>query len=34
MLLDGGELQVEWRESDNHVIMTGPLEVEGTGTLP
>ena len=34
MLLDGGELQVEWREADNHVIMTGPLDVEGTGTLP
>ncbi len=34
MLLDGGALQVEWREADNHVIMTGPLEVEGTGTLP
>ncbi len=34
MILDGGELQVEWREADNHVIMTGPLEVEGTGTLP
>jgi diaminopimelate epimerase len=31
--LDGGELEVEWRESDGHVIMTGPLEVEGTGTL-
>ncbi|MBX7249459.1 MAG: diaminopimelate epimerase [Caulobacteraceae bacterium] len=33
MLLDGGALEVEWRESDNHVIMTGPLEVEGTGVL-
>jgi diaminopimelate epimerase len=32
--LDGGELTVEWRESDNHVIMTGPLEIEFTGTLP
>ncbi len=31
--LDGGELEVEWRESDGHVIMTGPIEVEGTGTL-
>lgn len=34
LLLDGGALEVEWRESDNHVIMTGPLEVEGTGMLP
>lgn len=32
--LDGGELVIEWRESDNHVIMTGPLEIEFTGTLP
>jgi diaminopimelate epimerase len=32
--LDGGELTVEWRESDNHVIMTGPLEIEFTGNLP
>ena len=33
MMMDGGELQVEWREADNHVIMTGPLEIEGTGVL-
>jgi diaminopimelate epimerase len=32
--LDGGELVIEWRESDNHVIMTGPLEIEFTGNLP
>jgi len=32
--MDGGDLRVEWRESDNHVVMTGPLEVEFTGTLP
>lgn len=25
VLLDGGELDIEWRESDNHVIMTGPV---------
>jgi diaminopimelate epimerase len=31
--LDGGELQIEWRESDDHVIMSGPIEVEGTGVL-
>lgn len=34
MILDGGNLQVEWRQSDNHVIMTGPLEIESTGFLP
>ena len=32
--LDGGELVIEWRESDGHVIMTGGLELEFTGTLP
>ena len=31
--LDGGELRIDWRESDGHVIMTGPIAVEGTGTL-
>jgi diaminopimelate epimerase len=31
--MDGGELEVEWRESDNRVIMTGPVELEGRGTL-
>ena len=29
MILDGGELHIEWRESDNHVLMTGPVELEG-----
>ena len=31
--VDGGELQIEWRESDDHVIMTGPVEIEMDGTL-
>ena len=31
--LTGGELQIEWLP-DNHVLMTGPIEVEFTGTLP
>ncbi|MBL8568133.1 MAG: diaminopimelate epimerase [Phreatobacter sp.] len=30
--LPGGELFIEWRE-DNHVIMTGPTELEHTGTF-
>ena len=34
LVLDGGELEIEWREADGHVIMTGPLEIEFTGTLP
>lgn len=28
MILDGGELVIEWRESDDHVLMTGPIEME------
>jgi diaminopimelate epimerase len=29
--LPGGDLTVEWRESDDHVLMTGPVEFEFTG---
>ncbi len=32
MELDGGELEIDWRE-DGHVWMTGPVEVERTGVL-
>jgi diaminopimelate epimerase len=32
--LDGGDLSIEWRESDNHVVMTGPVAVEFAGRLP
>ena len=32
--LDGGLLEIEWRESDNHVLMTGPVAVEFSGRLP
>lgn len=31
--VDGGILEIEWREADNHVIMTGPVEVEFEGTV-
>ena len=31
---EGGALQIEWRESDNHILMTGPIAVEFTGNLP
>ena len=24
--MDGGTLDIEWRETDNHVYMTGPAE--------
>jgi len=30
MILDGGELTIEWRETDDHVLMTGPVELERT----
>ena len=26
IIMDGGELDIEWRETDNHVYMTGPAE--------
>ena len=31
MTLPGGELRIEWRESDDHVLMTGPVEFEREG---
>jgi diaminopimelate epimerase len=31
--LPGGELTIEWRESDDHVLMTGPVEFEFAGTF-
>ena len=31
--MDGGELIIDWRESDNHVLMTGPVELEYSGAL-
>ena len=33
MILDGGELELDWRDADDHVLMTGPIEIEGTGQL-
>jgi diaminopimelate epimerase len=29
--LPGGDLLIEWRESDDHVLMTGPVEFEFEG---
>ena len=36
VLMDGGTLDIEWRESDNHVYMTGPATIvfEGDIELP
>ena len=32
--LPGGELGIAWREADDHVLMTGPVEIEHEGTFP
>ena len=32
--LPGGDLDITWRESDGHVLMTGPTELEHEGILP
>lgn len=32
--LPGGILKIEWRDSDKHIMMTGPYEIEGEGELP
>ncbi len=31
--LPGGELTIDWRENDDHVLMTGPVEFEREGTF-
>ena len=32
--LPGGDLQIEWRKSDDHIMMTGPVAYEFDGELP
>ena len=32
--LPGGDLVIEWRESDEHILMTGPYALDYEGTLP
>jgi diaminopimelate epimerase len=34
IVTDGGELLIEWRAQDDHVIMTGPAAVDYAGELP
>ena len=34
IVTDGGELLIEWRAQDDHVIMTGPAAVDFAGELP
>ena len=33
IIADGGSLFIEWRAGDDRVLMTGPVELEGTGEL-
>jgi diaminopimelate epimerase len=33
IVMDGGTLTIEWRESDNHVYMTGPAEFVFDGEI-
>ncbi len=33
VILDGGPLAIDWRESDDHVLMAGPIELEYEGRL-
>ncbi|HUV32339.1 MAG TPA: diaminopimelate epimerase, partial [Devosiaceae bacterium] len=32
--LPGGDLEIEWRERDGHILMTGPFSFDGGGELP
>jgi diaminopimelate epimerase len=32
--LPGGDLAIEWREEDGHILMTGPYALDYEGTLP
>jgi diaminopimelate epimerase len=33
LLLDGGNLTIEWREEDGHVLMTGPTATPFRGRV-
>ena len=33
VVMDGGELEIDWRAADDHVMMTGPVAVEFAGRL-
>ncbi len=32
--LPGGPLDIEWRATDDHILMTGPWTLDGDGTIP
>ncbi len=33
LVLDGGELEIDWLKANDHVMMTGPVELELTGEI-
>jgi len=33
VVVDGGVLNIEWQEKDDHVIMTGPVALESEGVI-
>ena len=33
MTLPGGDLEIEWREADGHVLMAGPVATAFTGEI-
>ncbi|MEE9272154.1 MAG: diaminopimelate epimerase [Robiginitomaculum sp.] len=33
VIMDGGDLFIDWHKSDGHVIMTGPVELETSGDI-
>ena len=34
VVVNGGSLHIHWREGDDHVLLTGPVALDGTGVLP
>jgi diaminopimelate epimerase len=32
--LPGGPLTIDWRQSDDHILMTGPWSLDGDGIVP
>lgn len=34
VIVDGGEMVIDWDADTDHVLMTGPVEIERTGLLP
>jgi diaminopimelate epimerase len=32
--LPGGDLVIDWRDGDDHILMTGPFALDYQGTIP